>query len=197
MSIDGELFEGIPKTVAPRRGMVSMPLPAAWQATADNRVTRHYTGTDAAEQAKVGKQRINDLRTRLVATSATIDKILREVDEMDAVVAGAPSEELATAEQALIDLQNRNDNLIRECRRWKQRATTAEKQAEEALEKAQKQAEMPDAVHFLRGRTPGDSVRYLAGEAMKHAGGNLELAGVAIALKMVAADVDNLPQGQR
>jgi hypothetical protein len=40
-------------------------------------------------------------------------------------------------------------------------------------------------------------VRHLAGEVMKHAEGNMELAGLAVALRMVAADVDSLPQGAR
>lgn len=215
MSYDDELFAGIPKTVGPRRGMVSLPLPSAWQATADNKVTRHYTSTAAAEQAKIGKHRINGLRNRLVGASAAIDNILKGLDEMDAVMAGAPSEELATAEQALIDLQKRNDALIRECRRWKERSEEQRSNVSEALglgngapwaaiyERAaelfagEKQQETPSAVFFIRRRTPGDSVRYLAGEVMKHAEGNLELAGVAMALKMVAADVDDLPQGTR
>jgi len=169
---------------------------AAWQATADNRVTRHYTGADAADQVKIGKYRINGLRNRLVGASASIDNILRGLDEMDAVLAGAPSEELATAQQALVDLQRRNDHLVEQCRSWKQRAVAAEKQAEEALEQAQKQVKTPH-VFFDRQGTPGDSVRYLAAEVMKHAEGNLELAGIAMALKMVAADVDSLPQGGR
>ena len=100
------------------------------------------------------------------------------------------------AQQALIDLQRRNDRLVEQCRSWKQRAVAAEKQAEEALEQAQQAQETTDAVFFLRRRTPGDSVRYLAAEVMKHAEGNLELAGIAMALKMVAADVDSLPQGR-
>lgn len=188
-----DLYDAIPKTVPPMQGV----LPSAWQATANNGVARHYTGTAAVDQAKIGKHRINGLRNRLVGASAAIDNMLKGLDEMDAVMAGAPSEELATAQQALIDLQKRNDGLIRECRRWKARAEAAEKQAEEALEQAQKQAETPEAVFFIRRRTPGDSVRYLAGEVMKHVGENMELAGVAMALKMVATDVDSLPQGSR
>lgn len=178
------------------------PRPAtveAWEATADNTVRRHYADPRTISQAKVGKQRINDLRSRLVDTSATIDKILKELDEMDAVVAGAPSEELATAQQALLDLQKRNDNLIKQCQSWKKRAADAEAGLERAsgiIEQVQKQAETPNFVTFVRRGTPGDSVRYLAGEVMKYAHDNIELAGIAVALRMVGADVDSLPQGR-
>lgn len=205
-SFSDDMYAGIPSTVAPRQPRVPEPLPAAWQATADNKVTRHYTSTAAAEQYRVGEQRIGDLRTRLVGTSAAIDKILRELDEMDRVLAGAPSKELAaaqqevaTAQQALVDLKKRNDNLIVQCRQWKKRATDAEaarERAEDMAEQLQRQQpQTPNAVYFIRKGTPGDSVRFLAGEVMKHAVNNLELAGTAMALNMVAADVDSLPQG--
>jgi septal ring factor EnvC (AmiA/AmiB activator) len=175
-------------------------LPYAWQATADNRVTRHFapraatSAVNAGEQVRVVDHKLQTLQ-RLMSTSRT------EVDELESRIRNlvhdfrAPESELATANQALIDLQKRNDAIIKECGRWKARALAAEKQAEEALEQAQKQVETPNAVFFLRRRTPGDSVRYLASEVMKHAEGNLELAGLAMALKMVAADVDSLPQG--
>jgi hypothetical protein len=204
---DGELFAGIPAKAVRTfpTAPASTVLPAAWQATADNKVTRHYTDTGAAEQAKVGTQRINSLRRSLVAASATIDKLLKGADEMDAVMAGAPSEELAVAEQALIDLQKRNDGLIKQCQMWKRQALAHSKRKEEleaALERAQdmaeqlqKQPQTPSFVAFIRKGTPGDSVRYLSSEVMKHAEGNLDLAGIAIALRMLAVDVDSLPQG--
>lgn len=196
MSFDGELFSSIPRQVPPMQGV-----------PADNRVARHYTGTAAADQAKIGKYRINGLRNRLVGASAAIDNILKGLNEMDAVMAGAPSEELAAAQQALIDLQKRNDGLIRECRRWKGRAGEAEaKLAELKTTKPEElvareavldgAAEPVPAVAFLR-RPPGDAIRYLAGEVMKHAEDNPFLAGAAMALGMVADDVDRLPQGTR
>lgn len=179
-------------------------VPYGWQATADNSVTRHYTSTTAADLGLIGKYRIKGLRNRLVGASAAIDNILKGLDEMDAVMAGAPSEELATAQQALINLQKRNDNLIKQCRMWKARTEEAKRTAERheaALQRANNtvveklEDAAPGDVFILRRRTPGDSVRYLAAEVMKHAEDNIELAGVAMALRMIAADVDNLPQG--
>jgi hypothetical protein len=196
MSFEGELFSGIPSRV----GAKTPPLPMAWQATFDNKVTRHYApaaGTaavNAGEQVRVVDHKIRTLQTLLGTSRTALLDLEKRVGGIVTAMSG-PESELATANQALLDLQKRNDAVIAECRRWKQRALTAEKQAEESLERAQNQAEEPEVVFFIRRRTPGDSVRYLAAEAMKHAEGNLELAGIAMALKMVAADVDSLPQG--
>jgi septal ring factor EnvC (AmiA/AmiB activator) len=196
MSIDDMSFSLDHGTRIPR----ASGLPYAWQATADNRVTRHYApaagpaAVNAGEQVRVVDHKLNTLKTLLGTSAKEVAELEKRVNTIVAAMRG-PESELATANQALIDLQKRNDAVIAECGRWKKRALAAEKQAEEALEQAQKQAETPSAVFFIRRRTPGDSVRYLAGEVMKHAEGNLELAGLAQCLRMVAVDVDSLPQG--
>jgi septal ring factor EnvC (AmiA/AmiB activator) len=191
-----DLYDSIPKTVGPSRGI----LPAAWEATFDNRVTRHYaprahtSAVNAGEQVRVVDHKLKTLQTLLGTSRAEVDELEKRLRDLVHDFR-APESELATANQALIDLQKRNDAVIAECGRWKKRALAAEKQAEEALEQAQKQAETPNVVTFIRRGTPGNSVRYLAAEVMKHAADNLELAGIAMALKMVAADVDSPQQG--
>ncbi|MEU9405640.1 hypothetical protein AB0E08_08035 [Streptomyces sp. NPDC048281] len=193
-----DFYLGIPSTVSERQGSLPavMGLPAAWQATADNLVTRHYapgagaSAVNAGDQVRIVDHKLQTLQ-KLMSTSRT------EVDELEnrlrVLVSDfrAPDSELATANQALLDLQKRNEKIIGECGRWKKRATDAEA----ALEEIQKNPETPNYVTFIRKGTPGDSVRYLAAEVMKHAEGNLDLAGLAVALRMTAADVDSLPQG--
>ncbi len=203
MTSTDDLFSGLP--VAPR----NPAMPTAWQATADNTVHRHYAEAPAKPKAslsvggaadavnaqvKLTEHKLDALRSMAREASVTADGLALAVEGMAEVLRG-PGKELATAQQALIDLQRRNDALIEQCRSWKQRATTAEKQAKEALEQAQKSVQAPGLVIFHRKRTPGDSVRFLAAEVMKHAEGNIELAGIAVALRMVATDVDSLPQG--
>ena len=206
MSFSDELYFQIPgsvKKTAPPMAPGVHTLPAAWEATADNGVTRHYTekagmtAERAGEQVRVVDHKLQTLQ-KLMGTSRT------EVGELEKRIRDlvhdfhAPESELATANQALLDLQNRNDQLIKQCRSWKARTEEAKRTAEmweTKWRETQNQATTPDSVIFLRKRTPGDSVRYLAGEVMKHAADNMELAGVAVALRMVAADVDNLPQG--
>jgi SMC interacting uncharacterized protein involved in chromosome segregation len=182
-----------------------MGLPAAWEATANNQVTRHYTpkagmtAEKAAEQVRVVDHKVRTLSTLLGTSKTAVLELEKRVGEIAAAMRG-PESELATANQALIDLQKRNDNLIKQCRMWKQRTEEAKQTAERyetELNRARQQAETPNFVTFIRQRTPGDSVRHLAGEVMKHAEGNMELAGLAVALRMVAADVDSLPQGAR
>ncbi|MEV5567991.1 hypothetical protein AB0L54_34825, partial [Streptomyces sp. NPDC052196] len=206
-----DLYDAIPKTVAPFGARPS--LPTAWQATADNTVQRNFAAeppkpratqnisvaADAVNaQVRLTEVKLDALRKMAQEASVTANGLSAAIDGM-AQVLRDPSSELATANQALIDLQKRNDAIIRECEsargRWKGRALAAEKQAEEALEQLQKQAETPKFVTFMGQHTPGDSVRHLAGEVMKHAADNIELAGIAVALGMVAADVDSSPRG--
>jgi hypothetical protein len=202
MTISDELYFQIPgstKVASPPMAPGVPTLPTAWEATADNGVTRHYTPEAGMTAEKAGEQvRVVQTLKGLAATTRTeADELEKRIRDLVADFR-APESELATANQALIDLQKRNDQLIKQCRSWKQRVEEAKRTAEMYETKwreSQKQPETPDSVIFLRKRTPGDSVRYLAAQVMKHAADNMDLAGVAVALGMVAADVDNLPQG--
>ncbi|QDN94881.1 hypothetical protein FNV58_00710 (plasmid) [Streptomyces sp. RLB1-9] len=217
MSIDDMSFNLDHGTSVP----MTPGLPYAWQATADNSVTRHYTpkagmtAEKAGEQVRVVHHKLQTLQ-KLMGTSRTeADELEKRIRDLVADFR-APESELATANQALLDLQKRNDAVIAECRRWKERSEQQRytvsnalglgsgaswpaiyERAAELFEKTLATPETPNVVTFIRQRTPGDSVRHLAGEIMKHAGpdGNIELAGIAVALRMVAADVDSLPQG--
>jgi septal ring factor EnvC (AmiA/AmiB activator) len=205
MSID-DTYAGIPSTVSGRERALpaSTSLPTAWQATADNKVTRHFSAAattaahHASDQTKVVDHRLAAMQSVLSASKEAVTELQKRVTET-ADALRAPDSELATAQQALLDLQKRNDQLIKQCRMWKRRTEEAKQTAEQyetALNAAREQRETPEVMFFIRRHTPGDSVRYLAGEVMKHAEGNMELAGLAVALKMVAADVDRLPQGR-
>lgn len=178
------------------------PIPMAWQATADNTVDRQFASaadkTAYEDDAKFRRAdaALKALQTHLGTSKTAIDELEQRVRDLCHDL-HAPGSELATAQQALIDLKRRNDALIEQCRWWKRRA----KDAEAKLEERDAEAKLVDltrpvkTVSAFSHRPLGDTVRYLAGEVMKHAQDNLELAGIAMALKMVAADVDNLPQG--
>jgi chromosome segregation ATPase len=215
MSIDGELFASIPRTAESRGGTLpaSMGLPTAWEARADNLVTRHYTAKagmtaeQAGEQVRVVDHKLRTLTSLLSTSKAQFDVLEGRVRDLVQDFR-APDSELATAHLALIDLQNRNDQLIKQCRSWKQRVEEAKQKAETYETKwreSQQQvkgvqesfdnhrlAKLREMPLLARKGTPGDSVRYLADEVMKHAADSMELAGIAVALRMVAADIDGL-----
>jgi DNA repair ATPase RecN len=193
-----DLYDSIPNQV----GSQIREAVTAWQATADNRVTRHYapragaSAVNAGEQVRVVDHKLRTLQNLLGTSRKEVDELEKRIRDLVHDFR-APESELATANQALIDLQRRNDSVIKECRRWKERAKEAEAALKE-LQKAQP-SETPvekGIVSFLR-RTPGDAIRYFAQEIMKHADDNAYLAGAAMGLRMVADDVDRLPQGER
>jgi hypothetical protein len=214
-----DLYDSIPKTVGQGRAIVEAV--TAWEATADNRVTRHYapragtSAVNAGEQIRVVDHKLRTLQTLLGTSKTELDKLEGRLRDLVHDFR-APESELATANQALIDLQKRNDAIIKQCRAWKERLEQQRYSVSTALGlgsgapwpeiyrraaalasavKKGTEAPVQEDVPFLR-RTPGDAIRYFAAEIMKHAEDNPFVAGCAMGLRMVADDVDNLPQGR-
>jgi hypothetical protein len=200
-SYDAEMWPSIPRTVGPKAARPPQ-MPVAWQATADNKVTRHYPDTagtaamGAGEQVRVVDHKVRTLQTLLGTSRTAILDLEKRVGEIVSAMSG-PESELATANQALIDLQRRNDNVIKECRRWKERAQKAEAALKEVQENLPSETPVEKGIITFLRRTPGDAIRYFAQEIMKHADDNPYLAGTAMGLRMVADDVDRLPQGRQ
>lgn len=187
--------------------------PTAWQATADNTVERLYTEIpenprpktldSAAEavnaQVKFTEQKLDALRSMAREASVTADSLFKAVDGMIEALR-APGTELAKALETIAELEKVNARIVEQAGQHKRRNRElkgAVDRAQGMIDELQKAAPpMPDSIFFLRKRTPGDSVRYLAGEVMKRAADNIELAGIAMALNMAAVDVDSLPQGR-
>ncbi|PPS89508.1 hypothetical protein [Streptomyces sp. MH60] len=207
-----DLYDFIPASVPPSELPPSDdPLPVAWQATADNTVDRQYasaadkTASEEADKLQTTKGALHALHTHLSASQ-------RVLSELDPIVRDlildlrAPANELAVARDGLAHLQRRNASLIKQCQMWKRRTEEAKTKAEQFEAKlAELKTTKPEdtvaagtashiPVVFTR-RSPGDTIRYFSSEIMKHATDNLELAGLAIALRMTAAEIDNIPQG--
>ncbi|MDQ1041429.1 hypothetical protein QFZ75_007931 [Streptomyces sp. V3I8] len=132
---------------------------------------------------------LNKLRTGLKGFSDKFVELDMTTTRMVAALR-APDGELAEARDTIAALEKRVGALIKEAQRQKRRAERAEITPEEI------EASKPGEVAFLR-RTPGDAIRYLAAEVMKHAEADVNafLMGAAMGLRMIADDVDRLPQG--
>ncbi|MFE0490181.1 hypothetical protein [Streptomyces griseoaurantiacus] len=179
-SFHDDLYAGIPKTVPPY-GTPLRAMPAAWEATFDNKVTRHYTqaaGTaamNAGEQVRVVDYKLNELKELLGTSEEAVAELEKRVGDVVTAMRG-PESELATAQQALVDLKKRNDRVIKECRRWKGLAQKAEK------------VQLQNRV--IAGRTPTEALRYIADKLLARPDSDGELGGMAKFLQMVAADLD-------
>ncbi|MEV7675151.1 hypothetical protein [Streptomyces sp. NPDC088752] len=97
-----------------------------------------------------------------------------------------PGTELGAAKEKIVHLETRVEALIKEAKRQKRRADTAESLVGEA-----EVVDMP----FLR-RTPGDAIRFLAQKILPLIEGNdPSLLGYVMALRIVADDVERMQQG--
>jgi hypothetical protein len=141
------------------------------------------------EQVKHGRAKLDALRNQLKSFSDQLIDMDIAVARMTNSLHG-PGSELADANEKIERLEARVAALIKEAQRQKRRAERAEIQQPD-IEKSK-----PGEVAFLR-RTPGDAIRYFATEVMKHGelDINAELMGAAMGLRMVADEVDRLPQG--
>ncbi|THA72443.1 hypothetical protein E6R60_26275 [Streptomyces sp. A0642] len=145
-------------------------LPMAWQATADNQVDRQYPSVRSSDEEKLAS-----VRERVRTARTVLNGLVTAVDEVSKVLQ-APEAELATARQALIDLQRRNDALILEARRQKQRATEAEKVQ----------------TRLVAGQKPVEALRYSKRKLLGLTNSDGEIGGIAMLIGMVADDLERL-----
>lgn len=168
----------------------NMPRPAAPTATP---TPRHlaYAAAGVNQEIVSAEVKLNDLRKAIKQTSDAVMDLDISVARMTNGL-HAPGGELADAKEKIEDLEKQVRGLIKEAQRQKKRADAAEAKLVDGTPEGTE----VEQVSFLR-RTPGDAIRYFAGEVMKHAEAdtNSFLAGAAMGLRMVADDVDRLPQG--
>ncbi|MFD8650714.1 hypothetical protein [Streptomyces mirabilis] len=165
--------------------------PLAKASTSPAPTPRHiaYAAAGVNQEIVGAEAKLNDLSKAIRQTASSVMDLDISVARMTNSLR-APGSELADARDEIARLEKQNQALIKEAQRQKRRADRAEIQQPE-IEKSK-----PGEVAFLR-RTPGDAIRYFATEVMKHgeADTNPFLMGAAMGLRMVADDVDRLPQG--
>ncbi|WP_428957804.1 hypothetical protein [Streptomyces sp. cg35] len=164
----------------PKPHVVDIPLPA--QKVEPKPTAEHAVHTQAL---------LDQAARRLAAIHSVLGQVATDVTELDRAVGYmtnslfAPGTELAEARVQIEKLQREKQSVIAEARRQKNRADKAEAQLPEA--------ERTNGIVFLR-RTPGDAIRYFSNEIIKHADNHPFLVGSAMGLRMVADDVDGMPQ---
>lgn len=149
-----------------------------------------YAVAGVNEEIVSAEVKLNDLRKAIKQTSSAVMDLDISVARMTNGL-HAPGSELADAKEEIEQLKKRVNGLVKEAQRQKKRADAAEAKLPDAPE-----TKGVEQINFLR-RTPGDAIRYFANEVMKHgeADANPFLMGSAMGLRMVADDVDRLPQG--
>lgn len=160
----------------------------------------------------------NDLFTSLDETASLGEQIrahgTRLQDALlDSVrIAETSSAALDAADKQLKELKRTADSQARELRSYREQGRRRQEAEQARLAAEQEQATAGFLSAYAAGeqkldpvakppsavfseRTQGSSIRYLALQVMKYADENIELAGIAMAMNMVAEDVDRLPQG--
>lgn len=183
----------------------------AWEATPDVTVTRRHTEAVAPDDAvSAAKDAVAKVQHRVDTLNRLFGASRRDIDALHDMLGdvnkalGAPKAELDMARLEIERLKRHNASIVKQAQEQSKRADAAERRADElgtALQRAKEtaveklQAAATGDMFIIRRRTPGDSIRYFSSEVMKHAQDNLELAGIAMAMRMTAADIDDLPQG--
>ncbi|MFI0967039.1 hypothetical protein ACH4S8_37495 [Streptomyces sp. NPDC021080] len=170
-------------------------------------VPRILTNPEHSEQTRRAAYSAAGVNQAITGVDVSLTALRKSLREVTAQVAGldlavgrmtnglhAPGNELADAKAKIEEQKKRIAGLIKEARRQSARADRAEERAK--ITPAEIEASKPGDVAFLR-RTPGDAIRYLASVVMVQAEAdvNAELMGAVMGLRMVADDVDRLPQG--